>query len=138
MRWVDVGGNPRQLTFAGASAHKDHLEVLQKEIDICLDPIPYSGGLSTLEALFLGIPVITLSGNLLSHRHSTAYLGCLGLSELVCENQDTYIKTAVSLANQIDKLEQYRNTLRTKLLTSPLLNHQQFAKEFRKKIGLMV
>lgn len=137
-RWVKAGGDPTQLMFAGASPHKNHLEVLQKEVDICLDPIPYSGGLSTLEALFLGVPVVTLSGELLSHRHSTAYLSCLGLYELICSTQESYVETAISLANQIDMLQDYRSTLRDKLLSSPLLNHEKFAEDFRKKIGLMV
>lgn len=137
-RWIEQGGNPDQLRFAGASDHEVHLDYLMTEVDILLDPIPYSGGLSTLEAVFLGIPVITLAGDLLCHRHSTAHLTCIGATELIATTQEQYVDKAINLSNDPDALINYRKTLKDQLLKSPLLDHKAFAAEFRQKIGLMV
>ena len=136
-KWIKNGGNPDQLIFSGPSSHENHLKELQERVDICLDPIPYSGGLSTLEAIFLGIPVITLSGKLLCHRHSTSYLSVLELTDLIANTTEEYIAIAKALASDTVLIDRYRADLRGTLLNSALLDHKGFRLDFEQKIPLM-
>lgn len=137
-KWLENGGQPTQLIFSGPSSHEDHLNELQQRVDICLDPMPYSGGLSTLEAIFLGIPVITIPGDLLCHRHSFAYLSIVGCGEFIAPDISSYIEIAQSLGKDIARIDTYRESLRQQLLQSPLLDHKGFKSDFENKITLMV
>ena len=126
-----------RITFRGGSPHETHLKYLSA-VDICLDPIPYSGGLSTLEAIYMGIPVISLEGRLLCHRHSTSHLSVIGRSEFIAKTAAEYVDKATNLASAPERILQYRRTLRNDLLESPLLNHKSFAKDLIKKMAALV
>lgn len=125
-----------RLKFIGASLHNDHLS-MHRLVDICLDPFPYSGGLSTLEAVYMGIPVITRPGRLLAHRHSASHLSNVGHPELVASTTESYIELAIELARDKKQIANYRSLLRNALYNSPLLNHSSFAMEFIKKLATL-
>lgn len=129
----DVGIDPLRIIFKGRSGIKAHIEAI-RETDICLDPMPYSGGLSTLEAILVGVPVITLPGRLLAHRHSASHLNVIGHPELVAQSPEDYVEKAVNLAKDPDRILAYRHLLRNDLYKSPLLNHQSFCAELLKKL----
>ena len=76
------GVRPDQLTLSPACPHRDLLDSYNV-VDIALDPLAYSGGLTTLEALWMGVPVITLPGDRFCTRHSLAHLTAAGLTGLV-------------------------------------------------------
>jgi protein O-GlcNAc transferase len=108
-----------RLVFGGGADHERFLP-FYNEADIALDPFPYSGGLTTLEALWMGVPVVTLPGENFAARHSFSHLSNLGLEELVARNSDDYIRIAVALAQDRDRLAALRQSLRPRMAASPL------------------
>lgn len=107
-----------------------HRELLARygSVDIALDPFPYSGGLTTLEALWMGVPVITLGGERFASRHSVSHLTAAGLSQLITHSEEEYIATARALAGDLAGLAELRRGLRDRVRTSPLCNYPRFTK----------
>ncbi|MDX1487199.1 MAG: tetratricopeptide repeat protein [Acidiferrobacterales bacterium] len=117
-----------QLEFHGHLPH-EQLLAAYAEIDIALDPFPYSGGLTTLEALWMGVPVITLTGQTFCGRHSTSHLNNVGLSELVTTTPEDYVRVAVALAQDIEHLRTLRATLREQMAASPLSDTKGYTQD---------
>lgn len=113
------GINSDRIEFRGQTNQKDHIADYNK-VDIALDPWPYSGGLTTCEALFMGVPVITMPGPTFAGKHSTTHLTNAGLEQWVTESWEEYTDQAVALANDWDELEKWRLKLRDHLLNSPV------------------
>lgn len=100
---------------------QEHLS-LYNRVHVGLDTFPYSGCTTTCEALWMGVPVITLAKNESRSRMSSGVLGQVGLDELITSSEEAYIAKAVDLANDIIKISEYRNTLRPRLEKSSLMN----------------
>ena len=128
-RFRELGIEESRIQLSGHSPRHEALEYYG-ELDIALDPFPYNGGTTTLEALFMGVPVLAITGNTSVGRMSSAYLRALGLDELVAPDINGYLEAAVALAHDIDRLRHYRATLRERLLASPLGDPRQFAPIF--------
>ena len=99
------------------------------EIDIALDPFPFCGGMTSLEALWLGVPVITLAGETIASRQSASMLMNLGLPELIAEDAERYVAAAVRLAQDLPRLSALRAGLRQRYAASPLMDYAGFAQE---------
>ncbi|MFH1602744.1 MAG: tetratricopeptide repeat protein, partial [Pseudomonadota bacterium] len=99
------------------------------EIDIALDPFPFCGGMTSLEALWLGVPVITLPGRGLASRQSASMLTNLALPELIAEDAGQYIAKAAGLARDLPRLAALRAGLRPRFAASPLMDYAGFARE---------
>jgi protein O-GlcNAc transferase len=97
-------------------------------VDVALDPFPYNGTTTTLEALWMGVPVVTLAGRRHSARVGASLLRRIGLAELVRQSVDDYVDSAVALAADDARLIAYRTTLRDRLSASPLLDAAGFAR----------
>lgn len=123
------GIDQSRLTLEGQSPHADLL-ARYNDVDIALDPFPYSGGLTTCEASWMGVPVITVPGQTFASRHSLVHLSAIGLPELVASDRDDYVKLAVALANDADGLARLRAGLRAKMAGSPLCDGRKFAEGF--------
>ncbi len=121
--------DPGRLMFYGSTPHVDLLDHYNK-IDIALDPAPYSGGLTTCEALWMGTPVITCPGITFAGRHSQSILSCAGLTETIAENFDRYVEIAVELAEDLPRLADISAGLRQKMADSPLVDGKAFASRF--------
>jgi protein O-GlcNAc transferase len=105
---------------------KEHLN-LYNRIDIGLDTFPYNGTTTTCEALWMGVPVITLEGNTYASRVGVSLLSNIGLQELIAKTYDQYIEIAVKLANDIKKLKALREELRGMMERSPLTDAKRFS-----------
>lgn len=99
----------------------DHL-ALYAQIDIALDTYPYHGTTTTCEALWQGVPVITLAGATHAARVGVSLLSAVGCQELIAENPDDYVNIAVTLAGDLDRILYYRENLRSIMAVSSLMN----------------
>ena len=93
---------------------QDHLE-LYNEIDIGLDPFPFNGATTTCESLWMGVPVITLSGNLHVGRVGASILTNVGLTDFIAQDIDGYIELAIEMAANTSYLEEIRRGLRERM-----------------------
>lgn len=124
--FVRNGITSNRILFEGSSPHRELLESYQK-VDIALDSWPYSGGLTTCEALLMGVPVVTLPGPTFAGRHSATHLHHAGLSELITQDWDEYRERAIELVSDLDSLSHIRAHLREVLQQSPVCNAERFA-----------
>ncbi|PTB98469.1 glycosyl transferase, partial [Marinobacter sp. Z-F4-2] len=118
-----------RLILEGPARHEQFLTTYQR-IDIALDTWPYSGGLTTCEALAMGVPVVTCVGPTFAGRHSATHLANAGMPELVTDNWDDFRKRAKELASDLPSLAVIRAALPTILKESPLCDGPRFAKHF--------
>ena len=113
-------------------AHFDKLEghyASFNEVDINLDTFPYNGTTTTCEALYMGVPVIALKGRSHRSRVSHSILESMGANELVAQNQDEYVKLAVGLANDQNRLKEYRKNIRNNFINSSVMDAESYTKE---------
>ena len=116
-----------RVVLEGRSPHREFLGAYNK-IDIALDPFPYSGGLGTCEALWMGVPTVTLPGDTFASRHSMSHLCNVGLHEWVAEDIEAYIGTAIAKASDLPALATLRNHLRAIVKASPLCDAPRFGR----------
>ncbi len=123
-----AGIGPERLVLLGQTAQAEHLAAYGR-IDIALDPFPYSGGMTTLEALWMGVPVVTLTGATFAGRHSTSHLTVGGLAEAcVATTAEDYVGKARALAGDLDALAALRGGLRARMEASPLGDRAGFTR----------
>jgi predicted O-linked N-acetylglucosamine transferase (SPINDLY family) len=129
-RWKDwferQGVGPERLLLEGWSPAAELLANYNR-VDLALDTQPYSGGLTTCEALWMGVPVVTFPGNTFAGRHSASYLINAGYGEFVAADLPGYIELAVGWANRIDELALIRARMRENVGQSPLCDSRRFA-----------
>lgn len=134
-----AGVDPARLLFDGATPHAAML-AQYGDIDIALDPFPFSGGLTSCEALWMGVPVVTMPGRRPVSRQTHAILATIGREDLSAASPDTYVATAVNLAQDPRRLADMRQRLRQEMVTSPLCSAQNIARNlediFRHLINL--
>ena len=116
---IDLFG--RQATLG------EHLATYHR-MDIALDPFPYNGTTTTCEALWMGVPVITLAGQAHAGRVGVSILNQIGLSSCIAATQDEYVMIANRLAKNLDELKQLRAELRNRMLASPLCDATGFTR----------
>ena len=105
------GVGQSRLTLEGKSPHSELL-ARYNDVDIALDTFPYSGGLTTCEAIWMGVPVITNPGETFASRHSLSHLTNVGATDLVADDLPDYVSKAVELANDAPRLTGLRSGLR--------------------------
>ena len=117
----------------------DHARMLAEyaDMDIALDTFPYNGGLTTCEALWMGVPVVTLLGNAMISRQSAALLTAAGLPELVACDADGLVRVASALAANPSRLEALRAAMRNRIAASPLVDGARFARQFETALEAM-
>jgi predicted O-linked N-acetylglucosamine transferase (SPINDLY family) len=99
-------------------------------MDILLDPFPYAGGTTTCDAMWMGVPVVTLAGQTAVQRGGVSLLRNIGLPELVANDVDQYIAIATDLAQSPQRLAELRSTLRGRMESSVLMNAHGFVRDF--------
>ena len=98
------------------------------QVDIALDPFPHGGGTTTCDALWMGVPVVSLAGQMAVSRGSLSILSNLGLADLVAFDVDRYIQIAANLAADLPRLGELRSSLRGRMQKSPLMDEPRFAR----------
>lgn len=134
--FMNHGIAPGRIQFSGLSTH-DVMLAEYSEIDIALDTYPFTGATTTCEALWMGVPVITLRGDRPVSRQSSAMLKTLGLEELIADSSEEYVKNALKLSKDVTKLSFLRENFRSMLSTSPLCDPQIFTRSLIKEIEEM-
>lgn len=114
-RGIDAG----RLTLLPGSGHLEHIAAYG-QIDIALDPFPQGGGITTCEALWMGVPVVALMGQVPSSRIASAIVANVGLPGLVAESIEAYVAKAVELARAPDRLADLRGRLRQAIAAAPI------------------
>jgi len=111
--------------LAEMHAFKEHY-ACYAGVDIALDPFPYTGTTTTVDALMMGVPVVTLRSrgaeSIHSHNVSASLLMQAGLQELVADSEEEYISIALQLAGDPARLARLRSTLRERVMRSPLMD----------------
>jgi protein O-GlcNAc transferase len=120
-----IGGD--RIELRGSSGHRAFMGQYG-DVDIVLDPFPYTGGLTTCEALWMGVPTITLAGEIFAARHSTSHLSNAGLADWVTGSIDDYIKMAVARASDQAALADLRSGLREQVRRSALCDAPRFGR----------
>jgi protein O-GlcNAc transferase len=111
------------VSFTGLEAHLNYYN----RIDIALDTFPYNGATTTLEALWMGVPVITLAGWRTASRYSLSFLEAVGLRELAANDPEEFAAIAQSLASNLPKLAGLHAELRERMKNSLLCDESNFA-----------
>ncbi len=125
-RFVPHGVDAARIETRGSSTLRSQM-LQHGDIDIVLDPFPYAGGLTTCEALWMGVPVVTLPGQSFAARHSASHLSNVGLPEWIAPDADAYVEIAVARARDLASLRRLRADLRPRLRASPLCDAPRFA-----------
>lgn len=97
-----------------------------EDVDIALDPWPYPGGGTTCDALYMGVPVVTLVGESHHRRFGYSLLKNVGLEELCAWNEEEYVEKAVALAHDLPRLNRLHQTLRAQMEQSPVMNGPRY------------
>jgi protein O-GlcNAc transferase len=125
-RLQQAGLDSSRLILEGPSRFDRYLAAYQ-HVDIALDPFPYTGGTTTIQALWMGVPVLSLAGDRLLARQGESMLKALGMDEWIAASEMDYLNLALHHAGSIDVLRNLRAELRVRLEKSPLMDASRFA-----------
>lgn len=127
--FAEQGIDPNRVKCLSWSPHGQHLAEYGR-IDVALDTFPYSGGLTTCEALWMGVPVITWPGQTFASRHSLSHLTNAGFTETIGRSLEEYVELAVAWAEDLPRLAEVRGKLRQQVAASRLCDAGRFAANF--------
>ena len=122
-----------RLILEGKSPRSDYLNAYGK-VDFCLDPFPFTGGTTTAESLWMGVPVLTLQGNNLVGRQGVGLLMNAGLPDWIAKDEDDYVDKALAHAADLPKLAAHRAGLRAQVLASPVFDAPRFARHLEEAL----
>lgn len=100
-------------------------------VDIALDTFPFPGGTTTCEALWMGVPTVSLVGTTLLSRQGASLLGAAGLADWACDSGEAYVERAVAAASDLEALAGLRARMREQVARSPLFDAPRFARDFQ-------
>jgi predicted O-linked N-acetylglucosamine transferase (SPINDLY family) len=123
------GVAPDRILIEGGSTHYELL-ARYRSVDIGLDTQPYSGGLTTCEALWMGVPVVTFPGQTFAGRHAVSHLTNAGYPQFVAPKLSDYVDLAVHWATHLSDLAAMRSQMRQQVASSPLCDAPRFAGDF--------
>ncbi|MEX3956104.1 tetratricopeptide repeat protein [Trinickia sp. EG282A] len=126
-RFAAVGIEPGRLILEGASPRKAYFEAY-RNVDIALSPFPYPGGTTSVEGLWMGVPVLCRRGDRFLSNICASMLNSAGLEDWIAEDDDDYVAKAITFANDRNVLTELRAGLRARLIASPLCDARRFAR----------
>jgi protein O-GlcNAc transferase len=128
-RLLRVGIEPARVAMHDVINRENYLSA-HAEVDVILDTFPYPGGTTTCEAVWMGVPTLTLSGDSLLSRQGASLLTAAGLEDWIATDKEEYITKAIALAGDLQKLSSLRAKLRQQVSASPLFDAPRFARNF--------
>jgi protein O-GlcNAc transferase len=126
--FANAGVDRRRITMIPFVPPKEYFECYGK-VDIALDTMPFSGGTTTCDAIWMGVPVVTCPGVRSWSRSASSILTMVGLEEGIAHSHEDYVRRAVHFARQPAALSELRSSLRSRMLESPLMDEQRFARD---------
>jgi protein O-GlcNAc transferase len=130
------GVSADRIMLEGWSAYRDFLETYGR-IDVALDPFPFCGGLTTVETLWMGVPLVSLAADRFAGRQSLSYLTTIGHPELCAQSEDEYVAIAIALGRDAAARGRLRARLRPDMASSPLLDGPRFARHLERAFEVM-
>jgi len=130
-RFAQLGIATDRIQFAGYCSRAKYFELYHR-IDIGLDTFPYNGHTTSLDALWMGVPMVTLAGNSAAGRAGVSQLSNLGLGDLIATVPDDFVRIAAELAGNASRLSELRGGLREKMRKSCLMDAARFAREIER------
>lgn len=124
----DLGAAAERVTILPYVSLEDYFRAVDS-VDIALDTTPYSGGTTTLDALWMGVPVLTAPGTRPSSRSAASILASAGLADWIAAGPEDYVRRAVAHAADASRLGVLRRTLRERLRASPLMDEAGFTRD---------
>lgn len=128
-RLQQSGINPSRVTMYGPASRKIYLEAYA-EVDMNLDTFPFPGVTTTCEALWSGVPTVTMAGSNMAARSGASVMTAAGLADWVATSQEDYVTKAVTMARDLPRLAALRAGLRAQVMASPLFDATRFARNF--------
>ena len=136
-KFRELGVSSDRIDLIGRRSHAEMLADYDK-IDLVLDPFPWTGSIVTCEAMWMGVPTITLYGDSIVSRYSMTYQTVAGLSGFSSENVEEYIGLAVLWSKRAEELALLRAGLRDQVARSPLCDGPGFARNLENLFEMMV
>jgi predicted O-linked N-acetylglucosamine transferase (SPINDLY family) len=127
-RFARLGVAPDRLTLVGRQPLESYFNQYNA-IDIALDPFPYGGGTTSLDALWMGVPLVTLAGRMPVGRTGVTLLSNVGLSDLIANGPAEYVHIAAGLAANLQRLAELRRVLRGRLESGPLMDARRYTRD---------
>jgi protein O-GlcNAc transferase len=127
----NAGVAPQRVELLGFFSRPNYLRAYDR-IDICLDTLPYNGITTTCDALWMGVPVVSLVGKTPAGRAGLSILSNVGLGELAAHDPDQFVAIAAKLAGQRPRLAEWRRTLRRTIQQSPLMDAPRFCRNMER------
>jgi predicted O-linked N-acetylglucosamine transferase (SPINDLY family) len=128
---IGYGIDQSRFSFVGLQPMMAYMQYYQN-IDIALDTFPYTGGTTTCDALWMGVPSVTLMGALGISRMGASILDTVGLSELIARDAAEFTRIASGLAGDPGRISQLRRTMRERLFKSPLVDAKGFTRNLER------
>jgi predicted O-linked N-acetylglucosamine transferase (SPINDLY family) len=128
------GGVPRERVELVGESEQPKLLQAYGEVDLALDPFPYSAGVTTLEAMWMGVPTVTFVGDTFAGRHSATHLTAAGLGAFCTPSVDDYVAMAVGWTLRREELAELRRTLRDRVAASPLCDAPRFGEDLSREL----
>lgn len=132
-RLQSLGIDRNRLILEGNSARDEYLRAYHR-VDIGLDPFPFTGGTTTAESLWMGVPVLTLQGDCLVARQGVSMLMNVGLGDWIADDAQAYRDKAIAFASNLPALARLRGALREQARVSPLFDAPRFAQHFQEAL----
>jgi protein O-GlcNAc transferase len=135
-RLTAAGFDIARVDLHGGAPREDYL-ASYGDVDLVLDTFPFPGGTTTAEALWMGVPTVTLAGHSLLARQGECMLRCAGLDDWVARSEQEFVEIALEHANDLEALAELRARLRSRALASPLFDSARFARNLENAFAAM-
>jgi predicted O-linked N-acetylglucosamine transferase (SPINDLY family) len=131
-----MGVDPQRIEFTPGRVPREYLELYHR-VDISLDTFPANGHTTSMDSLYMGVPVITLPGQTAISRGGLSILSTIGLPEWVANDRSEFVRIASELSGDLPRLAHLRATLRQRMETSPLMDAPRFARSIETALRQM-